>query len=130
MPVAPRAVYPRGMRRLRALLVAIALLVAADAHAHAVLKKSSLPKQVSPGSARAVTLSFNSAVEPTLSRVVLVDAKGVEREIPLHAGAAPNEIALELPALSAGAFGLRYKVLAVDGHVTENLLRFTVAAGD
>ena len=41
-----------------------------------------------------------------------------------------HEIALELPALSAGAFVLRYKVLAVDGHVTENLLRFTVAAGD
>ena len=77
-----------------------------------------------------MTLSFNSAVEPGLSRVVLVDAGKSQREIALHAGAAPNEIALELPGLAAGAWGLRYKVLAVDGHVTENLLRFTVTSGN
>lgn len=132
LPVAPRAVYPRGMRRPAILLVALAtiLLVAGSARAHAVLKKSSLPKRVAPETAQPVTLSFNSAVEPTLSRVVLVDAKGAEREIPLRAGGAPNEIALDVPPLPAGAFGLRYKVLAVDGHVTENLLRFSVAAGD
>jgi len=132
LPVAPRAVYPERMRRLPALLLTIAtvVLLAAEARAHAVLKKSSLPKRVPPDTAQAVVLSFNSAVEPTLSRVVLVDAKGAEREIPLRAGAARNEIALDLPPLSAGPFGLRYKVLAVDGHVTENLLRFSVAAGD
>ena len=132
MPVAPRAVYPERMRRLPALLLAIAtvLLLAVEARAHAVLKKSSLPRRVPPDAAQAVVLSFNSAVEPTLSRVALVDAKGSEREIPLRAGSARNEIALDLPPLPAGAFGLRYKVLAVDGHVTENLLRFSVAAGD
>jgi len=121
------------MRRIPALLLALAatlVLHASDAHAHAVLKKSSLPKRVATETAQAVVLSFNSAVEPTLSRVVLVDAKGAEREIPLRAGAARNEIALDLPPLSAGAFGLRYKVLAADGHVTESLLRFSVAAGD
>lgn len=132
MPAAGHAVYPRGMRGVFTLLLVLATvsLAATGARAHAVLKTSSLPKQVVAGAARPVVLSFNSAVEPTLSRVALVDAKGVEREIPLRAGGGPNEIALELPPLAAGAFGLRYKVLAVDGHVTENLLRFTVAAGD
>lgn len=132
LPVEPRALYPRGMRRSAATLSALAavILLAADAHAHAVLKKSSLPKSVRSETAQPVVLSFNSAVEPTLSRVVLVDAKGAEREIPLRAGSARNEIALDVPPLPAGAFGLRYKVLAADGHVTESLLRFSVAAGD
>jgi len=120
------------MRRSAATLSALAavILLAGDARAHAVLKKSSLPKSVRPETAQPVVLSFNSAVEPTLSRVVLVDAKGAEREIPLRAGSARNEIALDLPPLPKGAFGLRYKVLAADGHVTESLLRFSVAAGN
>lgn len=132
MAVVLRTLYPEGMRRSSALLLALAgvIFLELDARAHAVLKKSSLPKRVVPETAQPVVLSFNSAVEPTLSRVVLVDAKGTEREIALHAGAARNEIALDLPALPPGAFGLRYKVLAADGHVTENLLRFSVAAGD
>ena len=103
------------MRRTLALSAAL-VLVASAASAHAVLKKSTLPNEIAAGSPRSVTLSFNSAVEPGLSRVVLVDAGKSQREIALHAGAAPNE--------------LRYKVLAVDGHVTENLLRFTVTSGN
>ena len=117
------------MRRTLALSAAL-VLVASAASAHAVLKKSTLPNEIAAGSPRSVTLSFNSAVEPGLSRVVLVDAGKSQREIALHAGAAPTEIALELPGLAAGAWGLRYKVLAVDGHVTENLLRFTVTSGN
>jgi methionine-rich copper-binding protein CopC len=35
-------------------------------------------------------------------------------------------VRVDLPPLAAGAYGLRYKVLAVDGHVTESVLRFTV----
>ena len=33
---------------------------------------------------------------------------------------------MDIPALAAGAYGLRYKVLAADGHFTENGLRFKV----
>jgi methionine-rich copper-binding protein CopC len=33
---------------------------------------------------------------------------------------------VKVPPLAAGRYGLRYKVLAADGHVTESVLRFTV----
>jgi methionine-rich copper-binding protein CopC len=35
---------------------------------------------------------------------------------------------IAVPALAAGKYALRYKVLAADGHVTENVLRFEVMA--
>ncbi|HKA29726.1 MAG TPA: copper resistance protein CopC [Candidatus Binatia bacterium] len=33
-----------------------------------------------------------------------------------------------MPALPPGFYALQYKVLATDGHVTENVLRFRVEA--
>jgi hypothetical protein len=44
-------------------------------------------------------------------------------------GAGAGLVTVDLPPLAAGSYGLRYKVLAADGHVTESLLRFTVAEG-
>ena len=43
-------------------------------------------------------------------------------------GTKPSELLVDLPALPPGAYALHYKVLAVDGHVTESVLRFRVAA--
>lgn len=117
---------------LPSLLVALLLvaLLPAGARGHAVLKRSSLPGRVRAGAPLAVTLSFNSAVEPGLSRVLLVDADRRETPLAARAGGARNEIAVDLPGLEPGNYALRYKVLAVDGHVTESVLRFAVAAGD
>jgi copper resistance protein C len=41
----------------------------------------------------------------------------------------PDRLTIPLEALSPGAYVLRYRVLAVDGHITEGALRFTVGAG-
>ena len=39
-----------------------------------------------------------------------------------------NVLVVALPALTAGHYALKYKVLAADGHVTESVLRFQVTA--
>ena len=106
------------------------LAAATIALAHAVLTGSSLDDQsLSPNVEARVVLRFNSAIEVALSRVTLVDAGGNERTLPVQEPAPkPGHVAVTVPALEPGAYGLHYRIFAVDGHVTENMLRFTIAA--
>ncbi len=75
-----------------------------------------------------IYLRFNSKLEKRLSRVTLASADG--RPVPLPAvaegGEMPDRIVLPLGKLRAGAYVVRYKVLAADGHITEGALRFAV----
>ena len=114
---------------LGALLSALAA-GSATAWAHAVVTHASLRDATIPaGTASETTLEFNSAIEAKLAKVTLVDAKGTERPLTLAAGEHPaNVLVVALPALTAGHYALKYKVLATDGHVTESVLRFEVTA--
>jgi hypothetical protein len=107
---------------------ALALLCSATlAFAHAVVQKASLEDSaVRANTATRVTLKFNSGIEPGFTRVKLVNERGEERPLEVGPATGPATVSVELPPLGAGSYGLRYKVLAVDGHVTENVLRFTV----
>lgn len=100
--------------------------VRATAQAHAVVTKSSLDEMpIVANTAAAVTLHFNSGIEPKLSKVVLVDAAKQERSLAVTPSGT-DALTVQVPALTAGKYALRYKVLAVDGHVTEQMLRFEV----
>lgn len=104
-----------------------ALAVASLAAAHAVVQKASLEDTaVRPDTATRVTLKFNSAVEPGFTRVTLLRDGGDEQPLAVEPVQGAAAVHVDLPPLPAGAYGLRYKVLAVDGHVTESVLRFTV----
>jgi copper resistance protein C len=106
----------------------LAALVASSAFAHAILTRASLGEQVvKADTATVVTLQFNTGIETSFTKVALVTASGEERALDIAAGSAPGKMTVSLPPLAAGAYGLRYKVLAADGHVTESLLRFKVA---
>src|SRR5262245_25644064 len=108
---------------------AVLPFAASAALAHAVLTKASLGNQtVKAGTPTAVTLQFNSGIEVGFTTVVLVDAKGQEQRLEVTPGDGAGKVAVTLPALAAGAYGLRYRVLATDGHMTENILRFKVTA--
>jgi methionine-rich copper-binding protein CopC len=113
------------------LLVVGALLVVASslpARGHAVLTATSLDgKTIRAGTAVAVTLSFNSAIEAGFTRVVLVDERRQERLLDVLPGDAPGRIRVAVPPLAPGIYALRYKVLAADGHVTESVVRFRTA---
>ena len=113
--------------------VTLALLVASSPPllAHAVLTKTSLEgKTVRANTATTVTLRFNAGIETGFTKVVLVDEKHAEHVLEVLPDAEPGTVSVTVPALAPGSYGLRYKVLATDGHVTESVLRFKVAAAD
>lgn len=94
--------------------------------AHAVLTKSSLrDTPVRADTPATVTLTFNSGIEPGFTQVVL-RSDGPDRPLTVRAGDRPTDVVIEVPALPPGGYALRYKVLAADGHVTENVLRFRI----
>ena len=99
---------------------------------HAVVTKASLEgTTVHANEATTVTLTFNSGIESGFTKVLLVTGGGEQRPLEVEPAGGPSTVSVQLPPLAAGTYGLRYKVLAVDGHVTENVLRFTVVpAGD
>jgi methionine-rich copper-binding protein CopC len=110
------------------LLLGCALLDASPAHAHAIVLKSSLTTQpIQRGVAGTITLHFNSRIEVKLSRAVLISKDRSEQKLTLIAGDAPGDVLVKLPPLEAGDYAVRYRVLAADGHVTEETLRFSVA---
>jgi methionine-rich copper-binding protein CopC len=117
------------MRRSVALLLLLAVLRAAPAGAHAILVRSSIDdRPMVADAAGSVTLRFNAGIEATLSKVVLIDARHTERPLTVGPGASAGELTVDVPALTPGTYGLRYRVLAADGHLTDGLLKFTVAA--
>jgi len=117
--------WERGCRAALVLAGAPALVLA-----HAILTKASLEGGVAAGKATTVTLRFNAGIEPGFTRVQLVDARGEARTLEVAPGTGPDRVIVNVPPLEAGSYGLRYKVLAADGHVTESVLRFKVAPSD
>ena len=97
-------------------------------YAHAVVTHTSIEKTpVAADRPTEITLHFNSAIETSHSTVSIVDAGGKARALSLTPGThEPGTLVVALPALPAGKYALRYKVLAADGHVTESVLRFEV----
>ena len=116
------------MNRMRSLLLAVVVpwLVAAHAHGHAVVIKASLDgTPLRAHTPTRVTLQFNSRIEPAFTRVTLIGAKQ-EEPLPVDASTETGRVTVAVPGLDAGAYALRYKVLAADGHVTESTLKFSV----
>jgi len=111
--------------------VASIALSATLALGHAVVQKASLEDAaVQANKATSVTLTFNSSIESGFAKVMLVTERGEERPLEVEPATGSSTLSVQLPPLAAGSYGLRYKVLAVDGHVTENVLRFTVVPAD
>jgi len=99
--------------------------------AHDVLVWASFQdKAIKAGTATTVTLRFNAAIEASLSQVSLIDGDGHEQALESRAGSRQGELVVDVPALPAGAYGLRYKVLASDGHLTDELVRFRINTAD
>ncbi len=115
--------------RVAALFLMVALCLAgADALAHAIVVGTSLEQSpIKPRVAASVVLHFNSGIEIGLSRVFLVTAGEAQQALPIQAGARPGELVVAVPALAAGDYALKYRVFAVDGHLTEDVIRFRVA---
>jgi copper resistance protein C len=119
-------------RRFRGASLLIVLWLAMGARpagAHAILVDSSVGDQpMAADVATAVTLRFNAAIEVGLSQAHLVDAQRAERPLSVAPGKSKGEMIVNVPALTPGSYGLKYRVLAADGHLSDGIVRFTVAA--
>lgn len=113
-------------------LLLLACPVPARAHA-VVLESSPVPGATLARSPERVLLRFNSKLEKRLTRVTLTDGAGAAVAVPIatqgRQAAAPDRLVIPLRPLGPGTYVLRYRVLAVDGHITEGALRFMVGAG-
>lgn len=100
-----------------------------EVFAHAVVTESSLRGEpLAPGKANRVMLIFNSGVEISLSKFDLVRKGDSHEAIEFSHGSKPGQIIVQVPALNPGKYALHYKVFAADGHLTEDIIRFSVAA--
>lgn len=108
-------------------LIFCAVIFANAAQAHAVVTESTLKiAPVKPQAATQVKLTFNSNVELELSKFYLV-SKG-DKHTGLNASKGPlqGQVAIDIPALEPGEYALRFRVFAADGHLTEEVIPFTV----
>ncbi|MGH7385886.1 MAG: copper resistance CopC family protein, partial [Candidatus Rokuibacteriota bacterium] len=91
-----------------------------------VLESSPAPDAILARAPGQVTLRFNSRIEKRFTRVTLARADQIPAAVVLPGGdaeATPDRVTIPLEPLGPGVYVLRYRVLAVDGHVTEGVLR-------
>jgi hypothetical protein len=115
------------------LMAGLSLTAPRAASPHAiVLESSPAHDAVLTHPPRQVTLRFNSRIEKRFTRVTLALADQAPVPVALSDGdaaATPDRLVIPLQPLGPGIYVLRFRVLAVDGHITEGALRFTVAPG-
>jgi len=75
-------------------------------------------------------LQFNGRIEKHLSTVRLVGGPRNTKMLLLKSdpAAGPDVLTFALPPLEPGAYRVEWRVLSVDGHFTEGVVRFTVVA--
>ncbi|MCX7076177.1 MAG: copper resistance protein CopC [Methylococcales bacterium] len=104
------------------------LCMSQNVFAHAVITDYSLKiTPIHANHADKVELRFNSKIELALSQIFLV-SKGDKHEL-LNAnnGKKQGQIVIDIPPLNAGDYALRFKVFAADGHLTEDVIHFSVS---
>jgi copper resistance protein C len=117
---------------LAALLLSapLVLLMVSPVSPHAiVLESTPVHDAVLERAPGQVTLRFNSKIEKRFTRITLAAGDRPPALVALPGdddASPPDRIVIPLLPLAPGVYVLRYRVLAVDGHITEGALRFTV----
>lgn len=114
----------------RALTATLALLFAthrgARAHALVVESEPAAGARLTAPPAR-LRVRFNSRIDGGRSRLSLHGADGAAFSVIPEPPSDPTVLAAPCPPLAAGAWRLRWQVLAVDGHITRGDIAFQVA---
>ena len=108
-------------------LLLLSVCQASLVSAHAVVTNYSL--KVTPIHANQeskVELSFNSKVELGLSQLFLVSKGDKHQLLQAVNGEKQGQVIITVPPLATGDYAIRLKVFAADGHLTEDLIHFTV----
>jgi methionine-rich copper-binding protein CopC len=109
-------------------LAALLLVLPVPALAHAIIVAAEpAGGAVLHGPKAQVLLRFNSRIDVERSRLTLMSPDGTARPLVLAPSDGPDTLAATMDGLGAGAYRLRWQVLAVDGHITRGDIPFTVA---
>lgn len=116
------------MKRLLHLgLLFLSQLYVVNLSAHAVVTTHSLKiAQPRANQAGTVELTFNSKIELGLSQVYLVSKGDTHTLLTISKGEKQGNVAVDIPPLAPGEYALRYKIFAADGHLTEDIIHFSV----
>jgi copper resistance protein C len=111
---------------MKKLLIVLALLAPAAAHAHAMLDHASPAVGSTVGAApKELVLSFTAKLEPKFSSIEVRNTKGVA----VNAGPVSTngtEMRVGLKPLPAGTYKVIWRVLSVDTHRTNGSFTFRV----
>jgi len=98
---------------------------------HALLLESTPAGDTIVTAPSRVVLRFNGRLETRLSSVTLIGGPRQMRVLLIKNEAAPEQrdmLIYTLPPLEPGPYRVEWKALSVDGHITNGVLRFDVAA--
>jgi methionine-rich copper-binding protein CopC len=108
-------------------LVAVLLISARALEGHAILLEATPAKNASvTGPDIQILLKFNARIDGARSQVSLVLPDSTVRKIELDKQKSPEILSANPKGLKAGAYKLRWQVLASDGHITRGEYPFEV----
>ncbi|MBI3446437.1 MAG: copper resistance protein CopC [Magnetospirillum sp.] len=109
-------------------LLALGLLAATDAGAHAVLVDSTPPAKAElVGNKVEFHLRYNSRIDAKRSRLSLKGPGGA-KTVAVTQGASEAELVARAEGLAPGQYVLFWDVLSVDGHVSRGQVPFSAIA--
>jgi methionine-rich copper-binding protein CopC len=73
-----------------------------------------------------IKLRFNVRIDALRSRLTLIHPDGSAHALDITKQTPADTLSAEATGLSAGAYRLRWQVLASDGHITRGEISFTV----
>ena len=112
---------------LYALLLLPPLLLPAQARAHAIIVASKPAMNASlPVGPLDIELTFNSRIDPGLSRLDLVGPDGAAQRLAIAPDSPPGVMVAHAGTTAAGAWKLRWLALSTDGHITRGEIPFIV----
>ncbi len=118
----------RNLCALILLAVVAVFFVATPVSAHAVLLESNPSlKSVVSGPDVPIKLRFNVRIDALRSRLTLIRPDGTAQALEISKQTPADTLSAEATGLAAGAYRLRWQVLASDGHITRGEIPFTVA---
>lgn len=113
--------------RVQISLLFLSLVYVDNLFAHAVVTDHSLKiAQLKANQVKKVELTFNSKIELGLSQVYLVSKGDKHTLLTISKGEKQGNVDVDIPPLSPGEYALRYKIFAADGHLTEDVIHFSV----
>lgn len=107
--------------------VIIVLCLPLQSFAHAIILEAiPAPNTTISGPDVQIVLKFNSRIDGTRSRLILVQPDKSTHSVDLDKQDSPDKLNAKVTGLAAGAYVLRWQVLAADGHISRGEIPFKI----